>query len=215
MKKLAIGCGVVVLVLGVAGAAAVFYVYRQVSSTVTQFAQFAQVPDIEKNVRNRAAFTPPDSGEITEAQLEKLVQVQTRVRQKLGQSIAAFEAKYKALSDKKDATIADAPAIMNAYKDLAATWLDAKRAQVEALNAVNLSLDEYKWIRDKAYQALGQPFVDLDVAKIVEAAKGGVSAQPGQVRGSLGPEGPEANRKLIEKVKKLLEENLALASFGL
>ena len=215
MKKLAIGCGVVVLVLGVAGAAAVFYVYRQVSSTVTQFAQFAQVPDIEKNVRNRAAFTPPDSGEITEAQLEKLVQVQTQVRQKLGQSIAAFEAKYKALSDKKDATIADAPAIMNAYKDLAATWLDAKRAQVEALNAVNLSLDEYKWIRDKAYQALGQPFVDLDVAKIVEAAKGGVSAQPGQVRGSLGPEGPEANRKLIEKVKKLLEENLALASFGL
>jgi hypothetical protein len=32
---------------------------------------------------------------------------------------------------------------------------------------------------------------------------------------AMGPDGPEANRARIEKFKKQLEENLALASFGL
>ena len=33
--------------------------------------------------------------------------------------------------------------------------------------------------------------------------------------GAIAPEGPEINRERIEKFKKQLEENLALASFGL
>ena len=32
---------------------------------------------------------------------------------------------------------------------------------------------------------------------------------------ALGPDGPEANRQRIERFRKQLEENLALASFGL
>jgi hypothetical protein len=37
----------------------------------------------------------------------------------------------------------------------------------------------------------------------------------GQLRGAPEPTGPQVNRDRIEKFKKLLEENLALASFGL
>ncbi len=214
MKKLAIGCGVALLITGIAGAGVAYYVYRQVSTTVAQFAELGRIADIEKDVRNRVSFTPPSTEELTEAQLEKLAQVQTHVRQKLGERIKAFEAKYQALAEKKDATLADAPALLNAYRDLAATWMDAKRSQVEALNNANLSLDEYRWIRTQAYRALGQPFVDLDIAKIIEDAKRGVTEQAGQLRGAIGPDGPEANRKLVEKFKKLLEDNIALASFG-
>ena len=39
--------------------------------------------------------------------------------------------------------------------------------------------------------------------------------QPGALRGSIGPTGPAANRKLVEPFRKQLESNLALASFGL
>jgi hypothetical protein len=119
------------------------------------------------------------------------------------------------LAEKKEATLADAPALLSAYRDLAATWLDAKRNQVEALNNANLSLEEYRWIRDQAYRALGQPFMDLDIPKIIDDAKRGVSSQAAELKGSIGPAGPEANRKLVEKFKKFLEDNLALASFGL
>jgi hypothetical protein len=215
MKKLAIGCGLALLVTGVAAAGVAYYVYRQVSSTVAQFAELGKITDIERDVRNRVAFTPPSTEELTAAQVEKLVKVQTHVRQKLGEQMKAFEAKYKALAEKQDATLADAPALLAAYRDLAATWLDAKRSQVEALNDAGLSLDEYRWIRHQAYRALGQPFVDLDIARIVDEAKRGVSSQAGELKGAIGQAGPELNRQLVEKFKKLLEENIALASFGL
>jgi hypothetical protein len=216
MKKFAIGCGLVLLFIGVAAAGVTYYVFRQVSSTVSQFAELAQVPDLERGVRNSAPFAPPASEELTDRQIEKLLQVQSEVRRRLGERMAAFEAKYKALVEKKHATAADAPAILRAYGDVAATWLDAKRGQIEALNAAGLSLEEYRWIRDQAYRALGLPFVDLDFSRLVDEARRGVrSKAPGDLRGSIGPAGPESNRARVEKVKKQLEENLALATFGL
>jgi hypothetical protein len=215
MKKLAIGCGLVLLVTGIAAAGVAYYVYRQVSSAVTQFAGLAEVPDLERGVRNRTPFVPPASEELTNTQIEKLLQVQSEVRRRLGERMAAFEARYRTLAQKKDASLGDAPAILSAYGDLASAWLDAKRGQIEALNTAGLSLEEYRWIRDQAYRALGQPFVDLDIGRLVNEARRGVtSGEPARLRGSLGPAGPASNRARIEKVKTLLEENLALASFG-
>jgi hypothetical protein len=216
MKKLAIGCGVVVLLICVAGAGVAYYIYRQVKTTVAQFSELAKVPELERSVRNQSPFVPPASAELTEGQLQKLVQVQSEVRRRLGERMAAFETKYKALAEKKEATMADGPALLQAYGDLATTWIDAKRAQIEALNSAGLSLDEYRWIRDQAYTALGMPFVDLDIRKLADDARRGVPSEFGtQLRGAMGPAGPESNRTLVEKVKKLLEDNIALASFGL
>ena len=217
MKKLAIGCGIALLVTGIAAAGVAFYVYRQVSSTFAQFAELGQIPELERSIRNQSPFTPPATAELTEAQVEKLVQVQTEVRRRLGQQMAAFEARYKTLVEKEQASFTDAPALLRAYGDLARTWLDAKRGQVHALNTAGLSLEEYRWIREQAYRALGQPFVDLDIGRLVEEVRRGVTTtdSAGELRGSVGPTGPEGNLKLIERVKKQLEENLALASFGL
>ena len=216
MKKLAIGCGLVVLVTCVAAAAAAYYVFRQVSSAVTQLAELSQAPELERGIRNRSVFVAPPSGELSDAQVEKLVRVQSEVRARLGARIAEFEAKYRTLAAKESATVADAPAVLRAYSDMAAAWLDAKRGQVEALNAAGLSLDEYRWIREQAYRALGQPFVDLDIAKLVEDAKRGIAPESsGRLGGAIEPSGPPVNRTRIERFKRQLEDNLALASFGL
>ena len=215
IKKIALGCGLALLLTGIVAGGLAYYAYRQVSATFTQFAALAEAPELEKSVKNREVYVAPASEEITEAQIEKLVKVQADVRQRLGERIAAFEKQYKTLVDQKEASITDGPKILQAYADLASTWMDAKRAQVEALNATNLSLDEYRWIRDQAYRALGQPFVDMDLSKIMENAKSGVQSGIGELRGSLGPEGPAVNQARIAKFKKLLQDNLALASFGL
>lgn len=214
-KKIALGCGIALLITGIAAAVLTYYVYRQVSSTITQFAALAEAPELERSVKNRDPYVPPASEELDDGQLEKLMNVQAGVRQRLGDRMQAFEAKYKTLVDKTDASIADAPMLLQAYSDLANTWLDAKRAQVEALNAQGLSLEEYRWIREQSYRALGLPFVDMDLSRLLEDAKNGVQSGVGELRGALGPAGPEANRARVAKVKKLLEENLALASFGL
>ena len=218
MKKLAIGCGVAILLVGIVFAVGSYYVYRQARAVFAQLEDLGRVPEIERGVRATAAYVPPASEEITPAQVEKLVKVQGLVRQRLGQRFTELEAKYKTFMDKKESTVVDLPALVAAYRDIAAAWMEAKRSQVDALNAVDLSLGEYKLIRDQAYRALGAPYMDFDVAKIVEQIRSGVtnpSDPPGQIRGSIGPAGPEANRKTIEPFRKQLEDNLALASFGL
>ncbi len=218
MKKLAIGCGVVLLLLGIVGAGVGYYVYRQASSMFAQLRELDRLPEIERGVRVQSTYTPPTSGELTVSQVERLVKVQELVRQRLGQRFAELEAKDKTLIDKdrKEATAADVPALLGAYRDMAAAWMEAKRSQVDALNTVEMSLAEYKWIREQIYRALGVPYMDLDVSKIVEQIRSGrTNVEPGQIGGSIGPSGPESNRKLIEPYKKRLEENLPLASFGL
>ena len=217
MKKLAIGCGVVVLVLGIVVVGVGYYGYTKFKGTVTQFAELSKIPDIERDVRVKTAFNAPSTGELTAAQVEKFVQVQTRVRDRLGANFATFERTYKTLAEKKQATAADLPALLSAYRDLAAMYLDAKRTQVEALNTAGLSLDEYRWIRSSAYQAIGAPYLDVDFARIAADAKAGIQSAtpPGSFEGAFRGPAPAANVKLVEKFKKQLEDNLALASFGL
>jgi hypothetical protein len=216
MKKLALGCGVVVLLLAIAGAGVAYYVYRQVGATITQFGEFAQVPDLERGVRNRAAFTPPVSGELTEQQVERLVRVQNRIRERLGERFAEFEQRHKRLLEKDRANALDLPEVFAMYRGLATAWMDAKRQQVEALNEVSFSLEEYRWVRDRSYSALGLPFMEIDVTRIIEDLKRGLSSgEPGVLRGSLGEDGNAANGTIVTRFKKHLEENLALATLGL
>lgn len=216
MKKLAIGCLVVLLLAGVAGAVGTWWLYRKVTTTVGQFAELGSVPELERSLRNKAPFAPPASGELTSAQVEGLVRVQRAVRARLGRRFGEMEQKYKALLAKNEATAVDLPQLVAAYRDLAAAWMDAKRAQIEALNEVGFSLDEYRWVRRQVYAAVGLPIVDLDVSRLVENIQKGTAGEaPAELAGSLGPGGPEANQRLVEPYRGELEDNAALASFGL
>jgi hypothetical protein len=221
MKKLAVGCGILLVVLLVGGAIATYVVYNKVKSTVTEFAALGEIPAIERGVRNSAAFTPPASGELTEAQLKRYLGVQGHVRALLGSRFDEFEAKYAEVSrrmDKGHGTVFDATAVVGAYRDLARTYVEAKKAQVEALNTANFSLGEYRWVRQQAYAAIGMPVVDFDVSKIIEDATSGRTPQQTQgphLGGSMGPTGPEANKTLVAPHKKTLEDNAALSFFGL
>jgi len=221
MKKLAIGCLIAGVVLGVAVVGVGYYGYLKVRSTVTQFAELGQVRDLESSVRVKTPFVVPASGKLTPAQVQKFMTVTSRVHDRLGKDIEIFQRNYRSLAEKKDATIADAPALMSAYRDIAAGWLDAKRAQVDALNEVGLSLQEYRWIRSAAYGALDMPFVDVDLAHIADQVKNAASQVAGQVNapvlvgGAFAGKGPASNTELLEKYRKRLEDYLPLAAFGL
>jgi hypothetical protein len=217
MKKLAIGCGVIVLALGVAAVGVGVYVAMKVKGTVTRFAELSKVPDIEREVRVKAPFTAPGTGELTAAQVDRFVLVQKRVRDRLGENAAKFEQTYKTLANKKKADVTDLPSLISAYGDLAAMYVDAKRTQIAALNDTGLSLDEYRWIRSSVYQAIGAPYMDVDFARIAADAQKGrqTPMTPATLEGAFKGEAPPGNVKLVEKFKKQLEDNLALASFGL
>jgi hypothetical protein len=215
MKKLAIGCLVVVVVVGAALVGIGYYGYLKLKSTVSQLAELGQVVDIERGVRIKTAFVIPGSHELTAVQVDRLLQVQARVRERLGTNVTAIERNYKLLLDKKQNDITDLPALLSAYRDMARALIDAKRAQIEALNEVGLGLEEYRWIRSEAYRALGIPFVDMDFAQIVERTRNG--QQPGTVTlgGAFTGTGPASNLKLVEKFRKPLEDYMPFATFGL
>ena len=215
MKKLLIGCLVLAVVLAVTAGAASYYLYRKVDSTISGFKELGTVPELERSVRNKTPFTPPASGELTGAQLERYLAVQQQVRARLGAGAAEIEQKYKTLLAKDSATIVDAPAIISAYRDLAKTYVEAKRAQVAALNDAGLSLDEYRWVRRQAYAGIGMPLMELDVAQIMADVKAGhTPAQPTPSL-NLTPTARPATVKLVEPHRKALEANAGLAFFGL
>ena len=104
---------------------------------------------------------------------------------------------------------------MAAYRDLAASWLDAKRAQVDALNDAGFSLEEYRWVRSEVYRALDIPFVEVDFSRIAAQARNGGVPEGVRVGGAFSGPGADANKKLVERYRKLLEDNMPMAAFGL
>jgi len=212
MKKLAIGC-VVLLVLGIGGIAAIPYVLSRISSMVTSaaeglVAELSSLPELERAVERQGPYTPPASGEPTREQLERLVAVQQAVRNRLGSRAADLERRYQRLVTRRNHDLSD-------YREYAATYLEAKRAQVDALNRAGISLDEYRWTQAQAYAALGVPLADIDLSRIVANVKvggGGPSGtQPYQTSASASP----TVKALVEPHRDVLEKNVSLASYGL
>jgi hypothetical protein len=220
MKKLVIGCGVVVVVLLIGAGVASYVVYNKVRSTVAEFAALSEIPSIERGITNQTSFTPPESGELTASQLSRYLKVQQHVRSLLGTRFDEFQKQYAELSkrmDRDQGTVLDAPTIIAAYRDLARTYIDAKKAQVQAINTEAFSLSEYHWVRDQAYKAAGIPLADFDLARIIEEAQSGNAPSGGTppMSGSFGPSGPDTNKTLVAPHKKTLEDNAALTFFGL
>ena len=161
-KKVLGGCLAVGLLLLVVGGASVFwFVLRplwQVGSAISESAQqWQQVAQLDQQVRNRAAFAPPQDGRLQAAQVERLVAVQGQIAERLGDRIEQLDAKYRELKARQ-AEDGREPGVQDmfvAYADLANLIVEAKRAQVEALNAQGLSLEEYRWLRGQAFLALG------------------------------------------------------------
>jgi hypothetical protein len=215
MKKLAIGCAVL-MVLGVVGAGgASYFASRKVSSTFAGFAQLGRLPELERSVRNQRPFTPPAGEEPSQVQLDRLLAVQQAVRTRLGASADEIERRYQRLLAKDDATAVDLPELVSAYRDLAGAYMEAKRAQVDALNRAGLSLEEYRWIRSRAYAALGMSLPDVDVSGIIEDVKAGREPVTPALRLSDVSSGSPALRRRVEPHRKTLEANLGLAFFGL
>ncbi len=214
MKKLAIGClvaaGVLLVVLVIGG----YFVYRTASPYIASFTQLAEIPEIEKAVTNTASFTAPESGELSEDTVKRFVAVQTAVQEKLGPKFDRLRQKFEQIDKMKSEQRREASAaeVLAALSDLAGLLVQAKRAQVEALNSARFSLKEYKWVRERVYNAVGVPLREMDLRRIAEQARaGGTIVREVPTTGEV----PERNKALVAPYADKLREWTALAFFGL
>ena len=123
-------------------------------------------------VANTAAFTAPASGALTEAQVRRFVAVQEGLHARMGTRATELQVKYKAIQDRKDAGVALTD-VVGAYRDLFSVIAEAKKAQVDALNAQAFSLNEYAWVKTRFYEAAGVTATGIDFREMASRVQSG------------------------------------------
>ena len=225
MKKVAVGCLLAGVLLTVLMGAAAYVVWdylspivRTVTGVTSGVTGLGGLGAIEQELTTTAPFAAPESGELTAPQVDRFLRVQRRVRLALGARVEAFGAKYRALSGPRpDGTprVPTLPELLTGIGDLSTVYLDAWRAQVEAMNTEAFSRDEFAWVRSRVYQTAGLDAVRYDardLERVIEAMTRGAQVEAPAV---TLPDAPAPNRALVKPHLDEMKAWLAMAVFGL
>lgn len=207
MKNFVIGClGVLVVLAVLGGGIAWFKVIKPGMEFAGGIAELRkEYSELHESIDNRSGFNPPSDAELDEERFQRFLAAQRQMRDELEGRLEELQDKYEALEDEIDerggeAGISD---MMGAYSDLTDLLIDAKRAQVAAINAQDFSLQEYNWVRDRVYRAIGESVAVAAISDDPNAS--------GQFEASV----PEATREMVEPHRQELMEMHVLAWWGL
>jgi hypothetical protein len=215
MKKFVFGClFVVILVAIVGGILGYVYVVEPARQYLATFRQLGSLSQYDRDVKNTAAFTPPKSGELTNRMVKRFVAVQDAMQSRLGAQLTQLDERYRKLAKEFEGAKPDARTVFNALHDLGGVLTEAKRIQVEALNASGFSVAEYAWVRDRVYQAAGVTVAGLDFNAIWDAARKGTFDIAAPKKPEPSPV-PEQNKALVKPYLDRIDRWLALAWAGL
>ncbi len=237
MKKIALGCGLVVVLLAIAGAVGGYYfVYKPARTFVASMSQLGEVADLDAQVANTAAFTAPPEGTLNEAQVTRYVAVQQEVHRRIGARAGELQAKYKAMGD-AGAETRNIGELVGAYRDLFGFIAEAKRAQVDALNAQQFSLAEYGWVKARFYEAAGVAMTGIDLRELAGQVQGGdiealrdlasrtadaataaadaADNPPARPADTVGTGVPEINKTLVAPYRESMKAWIVYGMFGL
>ncbi|NBB77696.1 MAG: hypothetical protein GVY02_09985 [Bacteroidetes bacterium] len=199
-KKIALGClGVALVVLIGGGYLTYTFVYKPVMGSMESLQQVHQQ---NEQIENQSTYSEPADGELTETQVERFVAVQKQIQSGVENRLTEFQQKYEQLDSElqnREPTIRE---IMNAWGDIMDLYSDAKQIQVEALNDHNFSLDEYRFVQQRFYQALGVELFAYNIDEIAAAAS----------QGDFQNMNPEEFRKVQQEMEQVPEMNRELVS---
>lgn len=228
-KKVALGCAVVA-VLVTALLAVGFYVFvvrpggemlrsgvemaKAGKEYATGLARLGEMAELNADLENREPYEPPDDGELTAGQVERLVAVQRRVKAEMGQRVEAFGERYEDASRGHPPSPSEVGKMLGELGDLA---VDAKRVQVAAMNEQGFSRQEYSWVRRQTMLALGLSGVSIDFDEVTAALrKGDVERALEGLDDAEGAEPlvPPANAELVEPYREELQTWAPMAALG-
>ncbi|HSH27280.1 MAG TPA: hypothetical protein VK972_05875 [Wenzhouxiangella sp.] len=205
MKKFLVGCLVVVFVLVAAGGTAgYFFVIKpawELAGGVQEFIQ--EYAELNEEIERQDNFKVPADGSITSEQFQRFLVAQRDMRQAMEGELEALEQRIDTMKqeledESREAGISE---MFTAYRGLGDLLIKAKRAQVKALNRYNFSLQEYLYVRNQSYRALGQ-----------EVAVAAFGDQAPQMRS--GPV-PDEVVEMVSPHREELMEGYAFAWFGI
>lgn len=218
-KKAAIGClSVFVLLLVAGGASLWWFVARPAAAAVSAFEDLGRLQEIRAGVRTDGPYAAPESGVLQAAQVDRYLAVQDAMGAALEGRVATLSERYEALdaSGREPGPVE----LARAASDVSRLLVDAVRAQVDALNEQDFSLDEYASVRSRVLAAAGMAVPGYDLTHLLAAdadIEVGADASPdaapaGRVTAAAVP--PE-NVELVDPHRERLERALPFAHFGL
>jgi len=221
VKKILAGCLIVAVIAMIGLGAVALYAYRAMRPVLDNAASYMEraraVARLGDDITIKTHYEPPKSGELSAAQVERFVAVQSRVRSDLGGQWAEIEKKSAALKARVDAnrndwTLAEFSSV---FSEIGNIWIAGRKSQVNALNVQRFSDEEYQWVRRRVYEAAGVQLAGgMDLSKIEalareNAAKQGVDIQPMDL-----PEVPAKNIELVKPHLAKIKEWLPMAGLG-
>lgn len=222
MKKILGGCLIVLVVAAIGAGAAAFYAYRwaqpMLQSTGDYLERARAMTQLADNIVNKAPYLPPDNGELTQLQVERFVAVQTRVRDELGTRWAEIETKSAQIREKSQANHRELSftEVASVFSDLTGIYLEARRAQVTALNVQRFSEGEYTWVRRRVYEAAGIELAGaIDLSKLESAMRETAQRSSMTLPDMPKPQVPAPNIALIKPHLAKVKEWVPMAVLGL
>ena len=221
MKKILTGCLIVLVIAMIGFGVAGYYAYRfarpmidSAGDYVTRAGELSQLGD---RVANKAPYVPPQNGELTAAQVERFVAVQGRVRSELDNRWSEIEMKSAEIRKKTEGneplSFAD---VRTVFSDFANIYIEARRAQVGALNIHKFSDGEYAWVKRRVYEAAGMEVASgLDFSALEDLAREGTQRSSTKLPDMPIPQVPPTNVELVKPHIGRLKEWLPMAVLGL
>lgn len=208
-RKLAIGCGVVFLVLLIAGGGlAWWFIGRPAATMVGAVRDVQRIESIRESVRDQSEYRSPADDVLSEGQVERYLDVQRAMRSRLEERVETLRDRYEEI-DEQDRNPSPAE-LAQAWADTTGLLVEATEAQVDALNAHDFSLSEYRWVRGQVLLAAGFAAPGYDITDLSgDGPSSGETVAPGTA------DVPERNVELVEPHVEELEETLPFAWFGL
>lgn len=241
-KKLLGGCLLFVFVATVLIAVAAYlFVYRPVKAYVVELQEvaleFQQIIDLDAEVNNSDPFFPPESGELTAEQVERFVAVRRDMQAQIGPAGAEFEAYVevtRAFIESAEGSIEQPAELLGMLRgvperieEFVDRYVVLKRAQVDALNAHHVSLEEHAWVTTTFYTAAGYELSTINVRELrreLEQLQGSDPwavdldiELPEEIGGATPTDAkvPDVNRDLVAPYAEESMTWMRLAGFGL
>lgn len=207
-RSVIVGCLVVLGVVLIGGGAAAYFLFgRPAISAFNAARDLGRIQQLEGRVSNRSSFRSPVDGVLSADQVERYLSVARQVAVRIEDRMTVLEARYRDVSS-TGASFAGFRQAASAWADLLRLVVEAKEAQVTALNDQGFSLSEYGWVRGQVMGAAGLSLFQVDLAALLENDEDPtVGQQPAAA--------PAANVELVAPYTQELERLLPLAVFGL
>lgn len=216
MKK-PLGClGVFVALVAVVVIAVYAFVLRPMLGS---WHTLQEINQVNERIENRDAYHSPQPGRLDPSQVDRFVAVQRRISDRLEERIALLQAQYEEVGEEwqdRDPALRE---VITAWGDVLQLYADAKTIQVEALNEQGFSLDEYRYVRQHFYHALGFDLLPYNIDAIAAAVgeqTTDLNMDEFQIRRQEIPEETlRHNRELVSDHAETAEEWLLFSWWGL